>query len=94
MDEVNKQRLLLGNWEYDDDKRTVISYDSIMNYWNPKHIEPGEEIYLTIDVARKGRDKTVFRVWKGWLCVKRYEMAISLTTEVITKAENIQKAFK
>jgi hypothetical protein len=94
MDEVNKQRLLFGNWEFDNDAATIISYDSIMNYWNPKHIKEGEDIYLTIDVARKGKDKTVFRIWKGWLCVKRYEMKISLITEIITKAENIQKAFK
>ena len=94
MDEVSKRRLLFGDWEYDDDKSTIISYDAIMDYWNPKHIDADVDNYLTIDVARKGKDKTVFRVWKGWLCVKRYEMSVSLITEIIAKAENIQKAFK
>ena len=94
MDETSKQRLLFGNWEYDNDAATIIGYDAIMNYWNPKHIEAGDEVFLTIDVARKGKDKTVFRVWKGWLCVKRYEMAISLIPEIIAKAHKIQSAFK
>lgn len=96
LDEVTKRRLLHGDWEYDDDKSTLISYDAIMDYWNGQHVEikADDENYLTIDVARKGKDKTVFRVWKGWVCVKRYEMAISKTTEVVEKAQAIQKAFK
>ena len=102
MDESSRRRLLHGDWEYDDDKAALISYDAIMDYWNGSHIkhevdEQGKEIYttyLTIDVARKGKDKTVFRVWKDWICVKRYEMKISLTTEVVEKAKKIQAAFK
>ncbi len=95
MDEVSKRRLLFGDWEYDDDKSSIISYDAIMDYWNGKHIKlTGEEKnYLTIDVARKGKDKTVFRVWKGWVCVKRYEMAKSTIPEIVEKAQAIQKAF-
>lgn len=96
LDEVTKRRLLHGDWEFDDDKSTLISYDAIMDYWNGQHVEikADDENYLTIDVARKGKDKTVFRVWKGWVCVKRYEMAVSKTTEVVEKAQAIQKAFK
>jgi hypothetical protein len=102
MDETSKRRLLHGDWEYDDDKAAIISYDAIMDYWNGSHIthevdQEGKEIYktyLTIDVARKGKDKTVFRVWKDWICVNRYEMKISKTTEVVEKAKNIQRAFK
>jgi len=94
MDLVSRKRLRDGDWEYDDDKATIISYDAIMDYWNPKHIEKLDETYLTIDVARKGKDKTVFRVWKGWLCVKRYEMKVSTVPEIIAKAHAIQSAFK
>jgi len=96
MDVITKERLLKGNWEYDDDKSTLISYDAIMNYWNGEHIKitGDEEMYLTIDVARKGKDKTVFRVWRGFICIKRYEMLVSKTTEVVEKARKIQSAFK
>ncbi len=94
MDEASRRRLKDGDWEYDDDKSAIIGYDAIMNYFNPGHIEPGDRTYLTIDVARKGKDKTILRVWKGWLCVKRYEMLISKTTQVTEKARKIQAAFK
>ena len=96
LDDISRERLLNGNWEFDNDKSSIISYNSIMDYWNAKHLIPGqnEENYLTIDVARKGKDKTVFRVWKGWLCVKRYSMDISTIPQIVEKAQKIQAAFK
>lgn len=93
LDEVSRRRLLLGDWEYDDDKASLISYSAIMDYWNGKHLTPGEETYLTIDVARKGKDKTVMRVWRGWVCVHRYEMGRSLLTEVVQEAERLQTEY-
>jgi PBSX family phage terminase large subunit len=90
LDEISKKRLHDGDWEYDDDKATLISYNAIMDYWNGQHIEKGDKKYLTIDVARKGKDKTVFRVWEGWVCTNRYEMGISKINEVVDKAREIQ----
>lgn len=87
---VTIQRLVEGNFEYDDDPATLIDYESITDYWNGKHVQQADDNYLTIDVARKGKDKTVFRVWCGWVCVKRYSMAVSLITEIVAKAEEIQ----
>lgn len=94
MDEASRQRLKLGNWEYDDDKSAMISYEAIMDYWNPGHIERGGTRYLTIDVARKGKDKTVWRVWEDRLCVKRYQMPIGKITAAIEKTKEIQRAWK
>lgn len=94
LDEVSKRRLLHGDWEYDDDKAVLISFQAIQDYWNGNHIEPEGEMYMTIDVARKGKDKTVFRVWHGWVCTFRYEMSKSLVTEVVAKAQEFQKQFK
>ena len=88
--ELTKQRLLYGNFDYDDDKATLISYGAIMDYWNGQHVKKGDTKYLTIDVARKGKDKTVFRVWEGWVCTERYEMGISKVNEVVNKAKEIQ----
>jgi len=90
LDEISKKRLHDGDWEYDDDKATLISYGAIMDYWNGQHIKPEGEKYLTIDVARKGKDKTVYRVWHGWVCTHRYELAISTITQVNDKARLIQ----
>jgi PBSX family phage terminase large subunit len=93
MAEASKQRLYYGNWEYDDDKSAIISYDAITDYFNGNHIKPEGQKYLTIDVARKGKDKTVFRVWHGWVCIKRYEIAQGALTRVVDKAKEIQRAY-
>lgn len=94
LDKASKQRLYFGNWEYDNDPATIISYDAIQSYWNGNHIKPEGEFYLSIDVARKGKDKTVFRVWHGWVVVARYSMGKSLVNEVVERAIELQREYK
>lgn len=93
LDKNSRQRLYYGNWEYDDDPATLIDHDSIADYFNPAHLTPEGSKYLTIDVARKGRDKTVFRVWHGWLCIHREAMAKSGLDEVVARASALQQRF-
>jgi hypothetical protein len=45
---------------------------------------------MTIDVARKGKDKTVFRVWHGWLCIFRFSIDKSGIDLVVSKAKEFQ----
>lgn len=91
LDKNSKERLYFGNWEYDDDPSALIDIDAIYDYFKPTHISPGEEKFITVDVARKGKDKTVIRLWMGWLCTKRWEMAISKVSEVVDLVKKIQK---
>ena len=93
LDKNSKERLYYGNWEYDDDPATLITYDAIIDYFNPVHIKPEGKKYLTIDVARLGKDKTVFRVWHGFLCIKRVEMPKSLIPEIVDKAKEIMQEY-
>lgn len=86
-----KERLRYGNWEYDDDPSTLIDYESISDYWNPPNLKGEGKKYLTVDVARKGRDNTVFRVWLGWLCIERKSMAISKVNEVVDEAKKMMQ---
>ncbi|AWH84921.1 hypothetical protein HYN59_07180 [Flavobacterium album] len=90
-DKVKKERLYFGNWEYDDDPATLIDADSIADYFNPSHLKPEGSKFMTIDVARKGKDKTVFRVWHGWLCIHRAAMEISTINEIVDRAKVLQK---
>src|SRR5690625_656100 len=94
LDKNSRERLYYGNWEYDDDPSALISFDAITDYFNPVHISEGSTRYLTIDVARKGKDKTVFRIWKGWLCVERFEIKKSGLDEVVKKAKDLMRKYK
>ncbi|HKR03476.1 MAG TPA: terminase [Bacteroidia bacterium] len=64
-DEVMRQRLYLGNWEYDDDPTSLINYDKIFDLFSNKFVTPGEK-FITADIARFGSDHTVIMLWDGW----------------------------
>jgi len=74
LDKNSRERLYYGNWEYDNDPAALISYDAIMDYFKPAHIEPTGTKYMTIDVARKGKDSIVFRVWDVLLVFERFRI--------------------
>lgn len=90
LDKNSKQRLYYGNWEYDDDPATLIEQDAISDYFNPTHLTASGYKYMTIDVARKGKDKTVFRIWHGWLCIHRYEILKSGIDQIVKQAKEYQ----
>lgn len=90
LDKNSKERLYYGNWEYDDDPSTIMDMDAITDYFNPIHLTKGEDKYLTIDVARLGKDKSVFRIWQGLVCTHRYELGKEKLTAVVDKAKAIQ----
>lgn len=60
-----KERLLFGNWEYDDDPASLIQYDKILDCFTNTHVEHGPK-KITVDVARLGGDKIVIIEWDGW----------------------------
>jgi phage terminase large subunit len=64
-DQVTVQRLLLGNFEYDDDPTVLMAYDAIQDVFRNTHVPAGPR-YLTADIARYGDDQTVIFVWAGW----------------------------
>lgn len=63
-DRVLRERLLYGNWEYDDDDNALFSYDALTDLFT-NTIDETEDKYIVCDVARFGRDKAVIILWKG-----------------------------
>ncbi len=63
---VTKERLLYGNFEYDDDPANLIEYDKILDCFTNDFDSLKGEKYLTIDVARFGRDTDKFGIWDGF----------------------------
>lgn len=64
-DKSKKERLLYGNWEYEDDPAILMEYDAITDLFTNEGVPTGKR-YLTVDVARQGEDKTVIFLWEGW----------------------------
>lgn len=63
-DTVRRQRLWEGNWDYDEDQTSLISFDALSDTFS-NTITKDNNKYLVIDVARLGKDSTVFTFWDG-----------------------------
>lgn len=70
LDPINKERLLNGNWEYDDDPAKLMDFDSINDLFTNSFIkrEIDDDDYLIADLAMQGRDNFVVAVWRGFIC--------------------------
>lgn len=71
-DKTTVERLVYGNFEYDDDPSTMIEYDAMVDLFT-NFIEPSNQKYLSCDVARFGQDSTVIYVWDGLSAYKCFQ---------------------
>lgn len=92
LDKASKERLLYGNWEYDDDPATLIEYDKILDCFTNNFVIGGEN-YISADIARFGSDKTVINVWQGFRC-QIYVYAKKSVQEVADIIKGLQMQFK
>lgn len=68
-DKITRQRLLLGNFEYDDNPDALVEYDAIIDCFTNDHIEEDySDAGITADLAMKGRDRFVCLPWRGYVC--------------------------
>ena len=81
LDKVSRQRLLLGDWEYNEDDALLFDYDSIHDMFT-NTIEGGMN-HISCDVARFGSDKTIIVVWDGLNAIKIKQIDKSSVTDVV-----------
>lgn len=86
-----KERLLKGNWEYDDDPAAMCEYDKILEMFTNDFSELGGKKYITADVARLGSDKMVIGLWEGMRLVMVKTFAKSLITESHAYIDGLRK---
>lgn len=79
---AEKQRLLNGLWEYDDDPNALCDYDKILAIFENDQLLQDSTMYLTADIARFGSDLCVIGVWRGWELIEIYTLETSATTEI------------
>ena len=89
LDELSKQRLLFGNWEYDATNDSLIEYDAILNLFNQKGIE-GQR-FISCDVARFGSDKTIIMYWEGLHIKKIRTLLKSAINDVVSEVKQLQQ---
>lgn len=77
-----RQRLLLGNWDYDSDEDCLMQGEKILDLYTNVHVTEGGTKYITADVGRFGKDKTVIWVWEGFRVIRVIVLEKKSTVEV------------
>lgn len=72
-----RERLLFGNWEYDDDPNVLIDYDAICDAFTNDYVQAIGEDRISADLAMKGRDRFVAGAWKGLVVTIEIDMPYS-----------------
>jgi hypothetical protein len=85
--QVARQRLWEGNWDYDESQDSLISYDSLTDAFSNTIVKDSKK-YLLIDVARLGKDTTVFGFWNGLELYKIERFSKQDTQKTIQQAKD------
>lgn len=93
LDKNSKERLLFGNWEYDDDPSRLFEYDKIMDiFTNAKNHGNDVDKFISVDVARFGSDRTVIIHWSLFHMERIYILEKTGTKDVREFIERIASA--
>ena len=93
-DKVKKERLLKGNWDYDDSPNAMCDYDTIVAIFKNDLAKKTGKHYLTADIARFGSDKAIIAIWDGWILIEYRMFSISKTTDIQLCIEHFRKKYK
>tara|TARA_R110002020_G_scaffold358437_4_gene570725 strand:+ start:642 stop:1964 length:1323 start_codon:yes stop_codon:yes gene_type:complete len=89
LDPASRERLLHGNWEYDEGKDKLFDYEALLNVFKNSDVKTDDKStqYLTCDVALMGSDKMVITRWKGMVVEE-------IITQDKSSAQNIETLIK
>ena len=84
---VARQRLWEGNWDYDEDQNSLITFDALTDCFSNTIVKDNNK-YLVVDVARLGKDSTVFSFWDGLELYKIEKFEKQDTAKTTQKAKD------
>ena len=90
--EVTKQRLLYGNFEYDDTPWRLFDYEKIVDSFLPKTAY-NKRRYISCDVARQWKDKCVIFVWEWFSIIDYTVYGKSSIPEIIDEIRYYQNKY-
>lgn len=64
-DKVTVQRLVYGNFEYEDNPSVLMDYDAVDDLFRNRHVRPHGTRTGSADIATKGHDRFIAYSWEG-----------------------------
>ena len=89
-DEVTKQRLLYGNFDWSWDAWKLFRHDEIEDLFETNVEKKSDVTYLSVDVARLWDDKTVICIWKGLECIKIIHYDRNTIDEIAARVKDLE----
>lgn len=80
-DKSTKERLMLGNWDYESDPAIMISTDVINDIFTNSHVRGGIK-RIVADIARYGSDRAIITVWDDLILTEYVAFDISSTVVI------------
>jgi hypothetical protein len=84
----SQRRRLLGDWNFEDESDAIFSFDKITDSLFKFSPNPDNRMYMSIDVARFGLDRSVVMIWSGMVLIECFTYTKLSTTELY---ENIKE---
>lgn len=75
-----RERLLYGNWDYSDGIDSLFRYQDLVLMRSIGDFKPGTK-YITADIARLGKDRTIIVIWDGFTIIEIIQMD-QVTTDI------------
>ena len=92
LDQISKERLLFGNWEYDSDPSRLMEFDAILSLFTNDNVEQGKK-YISCDVARFGDDRTIILIWDGFKIIHYKKLSKASVVETANEIKSIAKQY-
>lgn len=85
--EQDRKRLRDGDWDYDESIDRIYNVDDLLRCFRNEMIV-GEK-YITADIARLGKDRTVIAYWEGMTLISLTILRRARTDEVVNKVREV-----
>ena len=89
LDNNSKERLLYGNWDFDNDPSTLCDYDAICDCFTNDSVKPTGKTFISADLAMKGRDRFIAGSWDGLICHIALDQPISSGKSIETDLKDL-----
>lgn len=88
-----KERLLFGNWEYDDDPTALCDFDAICDCFTNAYTLDGEKA-ISADLAMQGRDRFIAGYWSGMCVVIEIDKPLAKGKEIERDVKNLMNKYQ
>jgi len=88
-----RQRLLYGSWDYEQDRNSIFDFDSISQSLFKFAPKNDDMKYMSVDVARFGDDRSVIMIWNGLCLIQCNTFRKLSTVELSNEINNLIRTF-